>query len=184
MLAQIPPITDSLIPIQIHAISPRSTQSHSDLLCLNQTLAISHRFAQPHAISPTPIQIHPISLRFALNHADSCNLTQICSALCSFTQIRSDSQNFTPSHSDQLNLVQICSDPFSRTRFISNPLRYTQSRSRFSLIPTGSFRFTQIHSDLLRQAQTDESWREKGNAPAPRDKGKREGDKTVMSSLI
>ena len=40
----------------------------------------------------------------------------------------------------------------------SNPPRFTQSCSRFSLIPTDSFRFAQIHSDLLRLAQTSSNW--------------------------
>ena len=84
--------SDPLIPTQIHSVSPRSTQSQSDLLWLTQILAISHRFAQL--------------------FADSYR----------FTQIRSDSQNFTQSHSDSPNLAQICSDPFSCTQIHSDSL--------------------------------------------------------------
>ena len=61
----------------------------------------------------------------------------------------------------------------------SNPPRFTQSCSRFPLIPTDSFRFAQIHSDLLRLAQTSSNWqilkgKGKWNTPEPkREKGRR-----------
>ena len=71
----------SLMLAQIHSVSfrcihshpdwlslPRSTQSHSDLLWLTQILAISHRFAQLHAVSLRIAQIqkknHTVSSRF------------------------------------------------------------------------------------------------------------------------
>ena len=74
---------------------------------------------------------------------------------------------FTESRSNMLRSIQ----PHS------NPVRFIQSCSRFSLISTDSFRFIQICSDWLRQALTDKSWREKGNAntlTAKREKGRRE----------
>ena len=102
------------------------TQSHSDSYASDSvTYTRSDSFSLIQICSDSFIsltQIHPISLRFALTHSDSCNLTQICSALCSFRQIRSDSQNFTRSHSDSFNLVRICSDPFSRTQIHSDSL--------------------------------------------------------------
>ena len=55
----------------------------------------------------------------------------------------------------------------------SNPFRFEQSRFRFFLTPTGSLRLIRNHVDLLRLAQTDQSWTEKGNASQT--KGKRAG---------
>ena len=106
----------------------RLTQSHSDsytsdsvtytpsdsfsLIQISIQLICSDSF-----ISLT--QIHPASLRSALTHSDSCNLTQICSASCRFTQIRSDS------HSDSPDLIQTCSDPSRLTRIHSDSHSFT-----------------------------------------------------------
>ena len=89
-------------------------------------------------------QIQPISLTFVLTHSEPCNLTQICSAPCRFTQIRSDSQDCSESHSDSLDLVQKCSDPFRHTQIHSDS---------HSFIPD-SFCFPQTHPDSLRFTQT------------------------------
>ena len=142
--------SDSLIPTQIHSVSFRSTRSHCDVLCLNQILAISQRFAQPHAVSPRPPRSTQSHSDLHMTHSESCNLTRICSASCSFTQTRSDSKKINQIHSDLLHILLL-----TFIQILSDLLRFAQFRSRFSLIPTDSFRFAQIHSDLLRLAQTN-----------------------------
>ena len=122
----------------------RLTQSHSDSYTSHSgTYTRSDSFSLIQICSDSFIsltQIHPASLRSALTHSDTCNLTQICSASCRFTQVRSDS------HSDSPDFIQTC----------SNPLIFTQLHSSFLLPPSDSSRFTKIYSDLLRLAQADE----------------------------
>ena len=149
--------------IKTDSVPIRFIQIHPDLL--------RPIHSNPNSLSLT--QIHRISIGFALTHIDSCNLTQICSALCSFTQIRSDSHNFTQSHPDSLNLVQICSDPFSRTQIHSDSLNLASDSLWFPQTHSDSLRFIQICSDLLRQIPIDKSWREKGNClVAKREQGR------------
>ena len=69
--------SDSLIPIQIHSVSPRSSQSLSDLLWLTQILAISHIFDQLLAVSLRCPQIRKISLTLILIHLISFKYVQI-----------------------------------------------------------------------------------------------------------
>ena len=115
ILAQIHPVSFRFV--QIHSIvSPRSTQSHSDVLRLTQTLAISHRFAQPHT------QIRSDSQKFSQSHSDSLDLVQTCSNPFRRIRIHPDSHSFTPAsfflpqtHPASLRFMQICSDKLQLT---------------------------------------------------------------------
>ena len=70
--------TDSLSLTQTHILVMVS-------LMLAQIYLVSVRFIQICSFPLSLTQIHPISLRLGLTHSDPCNLTQNCSASCSFT---------------------------------------------------------------------------------------------------
>ena len=97
----------------------------------------------------------------------SLMLAQIHSVALRFIQIPSFPRRFTQSHPDPPSLTQICSVSL-----------------RFIQIHSALLKFIQIHRDSLRPTWTTliNPKREKGNGPVH--KGKREGDKPVISFPI
>ena len=119
---------------QIHSASPKFTQIHS----------VSLRFAQSHSDAPNLNQIEG-SLRSARSHPDSFRFLEPNTDLLRLMQFHldsTDSPNFTQSHSE--SFIPYIS--FRSLQSHSSSHRFTQSRSRFSLPVTASFRFSRIHS--------------------------------------
>ena len=121
--------SDSLYPIQIHSVSLRFIQSHSE-----RSLT----------------QICSVLLRFMRSHTDLLSLIQYQSDLIRFTKFTQSTQ----SHSGSLSFAQIHLDTF---RSDQNSFRLTQPHTRLILPPSNSFRLSKVCSDLRRFAQTEQS---------------------------
>ena len=123
------------LPFQIHSVSLRFIQSHSD--------QVSCRFC---LVSCKLTQIYSASCSFTRIPSDSQHFTQSHADSFSFPQVHSDTLSRTRIHSDSHSLAQ---DSLCLPQTNSDSPRFVQSCTDLPKL-TNPFRSTQIRSDSLR----------------------------------